>query len=188
MERVLYNTILGAKALEPDGSSFYYSDYQPNGNKFYHPDKWPCCSGTLPQVLADYHISIYFRSPDGVYVNLYTPSRLKWKHETASCTLTQRTAYPDDGRITFDFSASHPVQQTIYLRIPKWAGTGTKLSVNGESQSGIQAGQFFAVTRKWKSGDSIQIELPMLPRLEAVDVEHPDLQTLCPIRVIEKSK
>ena len=47
MERVLYNTILGAKPLRPDGTSFYYSDYNNNASKFYYEQKWPCCSGTF---------------------------------------------------------------------------------------------------------------------------------------------
>ena len=56
MERVLYNTVLGAKRLEPDGHAFYYSDYNFSGRRSYFPDRWPCCSGTLPQVAADYRI------------------------------------------------------------------------------------------------------------------------------------
>jgi DUF1680 family protein len=48
MEGVLYNTILGAKPLKEDGTSFYYSDYNMRAHKGYHPDKWPCCSGTFP--------------------------------------------------------------------------------------------------------------------------------------------
>jgi len=35
MERVLYNTILGAKPLQPDGTSFYYSDYNDHAQKGY---------------------------------------------------------------------------------------------------------------------------------------------------------
>ena len=31
MERVMYNTVLGAKPLRPDGSTFYYSDYNHDG-------------------------------------------------------------------------------------------------------------------------------------------------------------
>ncbi len=57
MERVLYNTILGAWPVQADGTSFYYSDYAATGKKSWHPDKWPCCSGTFPQLAADYHIS-----------------------------------------------------------------------------------------------------------------------------------
>ena len=61
MERMMYNTILGAKPLESDGRTFYYSDYNFKGSKVYSPHRWPCCSGTLPQVAADYRINAYFR-------------------------------------------------------------------------------------------------------------------------------
>src|SRR5947209_15300363 len=50
MERVLYNTVLGAKPLQADGSTFYYSDYHFKGRKVYSDRRWACCSGTLPQV------------------------------------------------------------------------------------------------------------------------------------------
>jgi len=76
MERVMYNTVLGSLPLQPDGRAFYYSDYNFQGRKVYHGDRWPCCSGTLPQVAADYRICAYFRDARGVYVNLYIPSRL----------------------------------------------------------------------------------------------------------------
>jgi DUF1680 family protein len=33
MERVLYNTVLGAKPLQKDGHAFYYSDYSNSGEQ-----------------------------------------------------------------------------------------------------------------------------------------------------------
>jgi uncharacterized protein len=42
MERVLYNTIGGAWPILPDGTSFYYSDYNSAARKVHHHDKWPC--------------------------------------------------------------------------------------------------------------------------------------------------
>ncbi len=88
MERVLYNTVLGAKELQADGRAFYYSDYHSFGKKSYFPDKWPCCSGTLPQVACDYRVLTYFRDVKGVYVNLYLPSTVKWTdREGAQLTL-----------------------------------------------------------------------------------------------------
>src|ERR1700691_2491426 len=74
MEKVLYNTILGARPMKPGGWTFYYSDYNNSGSKFYYEQQWPCCSGTFPQVTADYGISSYFHSPDAVYVTLFVPS------------------------------------------------------------------------------------------------------------------
>ena len=84
MERVLYNTILGAKPMKKDGHGFYYSDYNNDGSKFYHPYKWHCCTGTFSQITADYGISSYFRDGEGIYVNLYVPSRVTWTRGRAA--------------------------------------------------------------------------------------------------------
>ena len=45
MERVFYNTVLGAKPLQKDGRAFYYSDYHSPATKVYFPDAWPCLLG-----------------------------------------------------------------------------------------------------------------------------------------------
>ena len=97
LERVLYNTILGIKDPKGDGHVFYYSDYHPTTQKTYHPDKWPCCSGTTPQVVADYVISTYFRAADGIYVNLFTPSEVSWKVQGAPVKLIQTNDLPGIG-------------------------------------------------------------------------------------------
>ena len=65
MERVFYNTVLGATPIQPDGRAFYYSDYTRRAQKSFHPDRWPCCSGTLPMIAADYAISACFADPAG---------------------------------------------------------------------------------------------------------------------------
>ena len=91
MERVLYNTILGAWPIQADGTSFYYSDYANTGKKVWYRDKWPCCSGTFPQLAADYHISTYLQSADGVYVNLFTPSTVQWEDGGGRYGLKQET-------------------------------------------------------------------------------------------------
>jgi len=184
MERVLYNTILGAKPILPDGTSFYYSDYDAGARKVYHPDKWPCCSGTLPQLAADYHVSIYLRSPAGVYVNLYVPSKLRWntvgaKGGGAVFELTQQTKYPLDNQVQIQVAASRPTEFTIFLRIPAWAERSPLVSANGQRMSSpVQAGSFAAIRRTWKDGDRIELELPMALRLEAVDEQHPNLVAL----------
>ena len=97
MERVMYNTVLGAKPLEADGRTFYYSDYNFKGRKVYSDHQhWACCSGTLPQVAADYRINTYFRDSSGVYVNLYISSTLRWTQNGAQIVLTQKSLYPFD--------------------------------------------------------------------------------------------
>jgi DUF1680 family protein len=175
MERVLYNTILGAWPIQADGTSFYYSDYANTGKKAWYRDKWPCCSGTFPQLAADYHISTYLRSQDGIYVNLFTPSSVRWTDGGTKLALVQKTNYPFDNRIELQVSSSQPHECTIYVRIPAWATPNPAVTLNGKRiADGIEPGNFAALRNTWKDGDRIEIELPMPLRLEAVDVNHPN--------------
>jgi DUF1680 family protein len=147
--------------------------------KVWYGNKWPCCSGTFPQLAADYHISTYLRSADGVYVNLFTPSRVRWSEGRATCALTQETDYPFDSKVTVKVSASTPVEMTLYVRIPAWATPGPVLSVNGTRvTAGVEPGTFAAIRRTWKEGDRIELDLPMPLRLEPVDVQHSNQQAL----------
>lgn len=174
MERVMYNTVLGAKPLQPDGQTFYYSDYSFKGRKVYLPDQhWACCSGTLPQVAADYRINTYFRDPRGVWVNLYIPSTLRWKQNGGEIVLTQQSQYPFDSLVQFEVKASRAADFTLNFRIPAWAA-GASISVNGRRlQTPAAPGSFAAIRRQWRSGDRVELDLPMTTRLEAIDAQHP---------------
>ncbi len=182
MERLLYNALLGVKPILEDGSSFYYSDYHQLGHKTYRrvipgakwawdlDDKWPCCSGTLPQVVADYGISSYFRGPDGIYINLYVPSRVQWMHGGTRCSLSQQTSYPYDNLVSLTMTPSSPTDMALHLRIPAWAGRGTSVAVNGSRlREELVPGTFFAIQRHWKAGDRVELQIDQTVRQEAID-------------------
>jgi DUF1680 family protein len=176
MERVLYNCILGAKPIQPDGHGFYYSDYNDDGSKFYHPYKWHCCTGTFSQVTADYGISSYFHDGNGVYVNLYVPSRVYWKRAGSRIALTQNTEYPYRPSTSIAIATDAPAAFPVYLRIPGWAGPKTTVSVNGKQfLAGAEPGRFATLQRTWNNGDRIEVEFDMPTTLEAVDTQHPNL-------------
>ncbi len=174
MERVLYNTVLGAKPIQRDGAAFYYSDYNFDAHKIAHPDKWPCCSGTLPQVTADYRIGTYFQDDRGLYVNLYVPSTVKWSQGQ----VTQITEYPYDSRIEFRVDSATGNASSIFLRIPEWAH-GASVSVNGKLGAPlVQPGTFAELHRAWKHGDRIELILPLTMRTAPVDRQHPNTVAL----------
>ena len=175
MERVMYNTVLGAKPLQPDGHAFYYSDYNFAGQKAYSDHRWPCCSGTLPQVTADYRINGYFRDAQGVFVNLYIPSTVRWNQDGAEASLTQRSSYPLDGAIEFEFKLARPTEMAANFRIPAWA-EGAAISIHDKRvKTPVVAGTFASLRRKWRNGDRVQLELPMRTRLEPIDSRNPDV-------------
>jgi len=177
MERVLYNTILGAKPLKEDGTSFYYSDYNNSfARKGYYKDKWPCCSGTFPQLTADYGISCYFHNNESIFVNLYTPSRVTWSHADARVTLTQHTNYPNELSSQIEISSDKPARFVLHVRIPAWAGPKTSVAVNGKRiASALIPGTFAALDGTWKDGDRIELEFEAGTTLEAVDPQHPSI-------------
>jgi uncharacterized protein len=174
MERMMYNTVLGAKALQDNGQSFYYSDYNFDGERVYHRAAWPCCSGTLPQVAADYRIQAYFHDGNNVFVNLYIPSTLRWFRNDGTFSLTQTSTWPYDPNISFVVKTAAPSEMTVHFRIPAWT-RGASLTVNGHRWTGeVIQGQFAAVNRTWKNGDRVELELPLVSRLEAIDSQHPN--------------
>ncbi len=176
MERVLYNCILGVKQIKEDGHGFYYSDYNNDGSKVYHPYKWHCCTGTFSQIAADYGISSYFGDKEGVYVNLFVPSRVTWKRGTERVGLVQRTDYPHRPTTQIEIATDTSSAFAVFVRIPEWAGPKTTIAVNGKrAASSPTPGQFARIQRTWKKGDRVEVEFDMPTTLQAVDPEHPKL-------------
>jgi len=174
LERVLYNTVLGAEDPRGDGYFFYYSDYHRSTQKTYFPDKWPCCSGTLPQVVADYLISAYFQSPEGIYINLYAPSELSFKIGGEVARLIQETRYPEEESSSIHFELASRVEFSLFFRIPVWLREAAEIRVNGVCAGAeTRPGMFARIKRQWKSGDTVDIVLPFSFRSEPIDAQHP---------------
>jgi hypothetical protein len=185
MERVMYNCALGILPLHPLGKAFYQSNYRKYARKAYfdgygnfEQEEWPCCSGTLPQLAADYRISTYFRDSRGVFVNLYIPSTLHWSQADTDVSLTQAGDYPLSNTVTFTVEPSRPTTFAVRFRIPAWAQKPV-LRVNGSSVSShIRPGSFAEVRRRWRMGDRVELVLPKQLELKPVDDQHPDLVAL----------
>src|SRR5262245_43041026 len=175
MERVMYNTILGAKPPQNDGRTFYYADCNFDGRKVYSKNRWPCCSGTFPQIAADYGVSAYFRDERGVYVNLYIPSSLSWRKGSARLTLLQTGGYPEESHVRLELTLSQPTEFALRLRIPAWAEAAS-ISINGKMllQPALP-GTFAELRREWKNGDRVDLEFPLRVRLEPLDSRHTNL-------------
>ena len=178
MERVMYNTVLGAKPLLADGTAFYYSDYSYEGRKGYSRHRWPCCSGTLPQIAADYRISAYFHDGQDLFVNLYIPSTVRWHRAGNRIELRQSSQYPYEEIVCFELTLSRPEAFSIRFRVPAWAGAAS-LSVNEKlAMKDLSRDKYPVLHRQWRTGDRIELQLPMSTRIEAIDAQHPDIVAL----------
>jgi DUF1680 family protein len=189
LERVVFNGILAVKEPDADGDYPYYSTYGAAAHKVFYPKKWPCCSGTLVEGVADYVKNIYFRAHDGVAVNMYAPSRVKWTERGADVTLTQETDYPLRGKVALRVTSTAPIECALRMRVPGWIAAAPQLYVNGKPvHADLQQG-FAIVRRRWTSGDTLTIEFPLQFRHAAIDDLHPETVALLrgPLVYVERN-
>lgn len=179
MERMLYNTVLGALPTQADGRTFYYSDYSARGHKVYRGEAWPCCSGTFVQLAADYGISSYLFDRERLLVNLYVPSSVTAEIGGQPVRVTQATQYPFANSSRFVVEPTSSATFALSLRIPAWAGPKTQIRVNGEPVAArIGSGSFFELRRTWQRGDTVEITFDMTTRLVPLNAAHPEMVAL----------
>jgi len=185
IEKLLYNGIGAALPMAERGETYYYSDYRVSGGeKKYHTktfpgDTWPCCSGTYPLAVTDYHNIIYFRDKESLYVNLFVPSQVKWNKSGSAITLVQDTNFPATGKLTFKIITCVPTEFCLKFRIPLWVQGNIPVKVNNYPVPGKwQPGEWGKIDRLWNNGDIVNIELPLHLYSLPVDEGHPGLVAL----------
>jgi hypothetical protein len=174
IERLFYNGVGAALPLTGRGSNFYYSDYRSTGGmKVYRYDNFTCCSGTLFQCIADYHNLVYYRDADGLYVNLYVPSELRWTRSGSELRLRQETDYPIAETSTLTLDMKLPMEFPLRFRVPEWC-PDMSIKVNGAAAKvTAKPGSWAVVSRRWNPGDRIEVRIPLRFRWQPVDAQHP---------------
>ncbi len=164
-ERTLYNHRLGT--IQKDGGMQYYLGLVPGAWRTFSTKEasfW-CCDGTGVEEFSKLADSIYFHDTDGVYVNLFIPSQLKWQDK--GFALRQETLFPNAQ--TTKLIIESPATIALNLRVPSWIQKPAMVRVNGHALEALaHPGSYFTVRRDWRTGDVIELELPMSLRYEAM--------------------
>jgi len=168
LERALYNGVNSGMSLS--GTLYCYTNplaFDPSAgitirNPWYSTD---CCPPNFERTMASLPGYFYSTASDGLYVHLYDNSTLDWHLEDGTgLKVTQKTNMPWDGDVEITVAPAQPTDFTFYLRIPGWAGDGTRVAVNGKPVTGAMAGTYLPIHRHWASGDVIQVRFPMTPQ------------------------
>jgi len=172
-ERALYNHIL-ASQNPADGMMCYYVPLRsgmvrgggPNG--YCTPlDSFWCCTGTGIENHAKYGDSIYFHDGDDtLFVNLFIASELDWTSQ--GVRISQETRYPEEGTTRLTFTCAKPAHLSVKIRHPYWAVAGFEIVVNGHPvRTESKPGSYTVVTRRWETGDVLEVSMPFSLRTEA---------------------
>ncbi len=177
LERTLYNGLISGVSL--NGKSFFYPNPLESAGQ-HERSPWfgcACCPGNITRFLASVPGYVYAQQGDNLYVNLYVASTADVSMDGRTVKIDQETRYPWDGAIKITVTPQGKRDFALRLRIPGWARNEAMptdlyrfedvdrepvvLKVNGKPVA-IQLDKGYAVlSRSWKAGDTIELNLPM---------------------------
>ena len=165
-ERTEYNHILSTQH-PVNGGYVYFTPARPRHYRVYSaPNEamW-CCVGTGMENHGKYNQFIYTHQNDSLFLNLFIASELNWKEK--GIIIKQETKFPNEERTKLTITEG-AARFSLMIRYPSWVkDKALKVIVNGMAiPVTSHSSSYFAVDRLWKSGDVVQIVLPMHNSIE----------------------
>ena len=169
-EETMYNALLGATDLA--GKSFCYTNPLVDTERA----KWhtcPCCVGNIPRTLLMMPTWTYVKDKEGVYVNLFVGSRIEVGDVAGTpVQMVQETNYPWEGAVKITVNPKEARRFSVRVRVPQRKTSAlysavpaveglTRLAVNGQAVTPRIENGYAVITREWRRGDRIELQLPM---------------------------
>ena len=184
LEKSLYNGLISGVGL--DGKSFFYTNAMQITNSFENKgieatrSGWfecSCCPTNVARLLPSIPGYMYAQKEADLYVNLFINSKVNLMIRNKGVEVIQQNNYPWDGALLFNINPKTTTQFNLMVRIPGWAqnkaipsdlyqfqnisAAKPVIKVNGETiDYNIQNG-YAAISRTWKKGDVVAVDLPM---------------------------
>lgn len=124
---------------------------------------YPCCTCNLNQAWPKFAQHTWMASADdGLAALIYAPSRVTANlgKQGQQVTITEKTNYPFRETVCFEVQTEGKVRFPLHLRIPGWC-SNPQITIEGEAIRKPQSGCVFVLNRTWKSGDVVELKLPM---------------------------
>ncbi len=190
----LYNNVLAGVNLE--GNKFFYvNPLETDGHKPFNHGRagrspWfgtACCPSNLARLIPQISGMIYSHTDDDIFCALYAGSNVEIPLKDGKVKLEQKTDYPFDGKVAIEVTPANENEEfTLWLRIPTWCGDSSFVAgelysyankvegkvtatINGKAVKESAIDGFLPIGRKWKSGDKVELNLPMSMRLSVAD-------------------
>ncbi|GGT83472.1 glycoside hydrolase family 127 protein [Streptomyces coeruleorubidus] len=178
-ERTLFNVI--ATSPSEDGRAFFYANtlhrrhrgtVPPGDRASARADSglrapWfavSCCPTNVARTLAQLPAYLATTDDSGVQLHQYADAELATSlADGQGVALRVRTDYPSGGTVAVRISRSPARPWTLSLRVPAWAAGATARLVDPDGQRRTVAPGTARLTRVFRPGDEIRLELPVAP-------------------------
>ncbi|MGP8199584.1 MAG: glycoside hydrolase family 127 protein [Limisphaerales bacterium] len=158
LEKTTDNHLLAAQ--NPRGDDWcYYTALE--GRKPY--DKFiTCCHSSGPRGIALLPSFAITTDADGVVINLFDAGSAQLTlRDGTPVTLKMESRYPADGRIRVTIDTPEPKDFSIKVRVPAWC----RQSSIRPSGAKLKGDGYTVLRRKWKNGDTMEVNLALEPRI-----------------------
>lgn len=180
LERSLYNG--ASDGLSLSGDRFFYGNPLASDGQHYRREWFgtACCPANIARLIASLGDYIYAKSPDGIWVNLFVGSETHVALSGKKVTIRQVTNYPWGGDVEVRIDPEKKSNFKLRIRIPGWAQNvpapgdtyqflnpsvvSVSLMVNGKEASYEMENGYAVISRDWKKGDIVKLNLPMEAR------------------------
>jgi uncharacterized protein len=137
----------------------------PESNLYGLEPNFGCCTANFHQGWPKFAASLWmFSSDGGLVAALYSPCEVRTMVRNTEVRITEDTEYPFQGSVRIKIEPATALGFPLRLRIPAWAGDPVIL-VNQRPVNIPHDAGFAMIDRTWKSGDVVELQLPMSPRL-----------------------
>ncbi|RQV95817.1 MAG: glycoside hydrolase family 127 protein [Calditrichaeota bacterium] len=184
LERTLYNGLISGVSLS--GDTFFYPNCLASDGKYKFNQgaltrkSWfdcSCCPTNIMRFMPSVPDYIYAQRNDSLYVNLFIANNARININENDIQITQKTDYPWDDRVEFNFGLNKETTFVLKIRIPGWAQNKPvpgdlysylsntsgqyKIRLNGEEITGVTHKGYAEISRTWQDGDVVELFLPM---------------------------
>lgn len=185
LEKTLYNSMLSGVSLSAD-RFFYPNPLESEGQ--HQRSAWfgcACCPSNIARFVPAIPGYIYAVREKDVYCNLYISNDSEFRIKGNNIRLSQKANFPWNGKVSIEINPEQDLKFSLMLRIPGWtvneaipgslyrfsdiSDEAYRILINGERIERAPENGYIRITRKWESGDSVEIEFPMPVRKVIAD-------------------
>ena len=185
LEKTLYNSMLSGVSLSAD-RFFYPNPLESNGQ--HQRQAWfgcACCPSNVARFVPAIPGYIYAVTDKELYVNLFISNEADITIGKRKVRISQKANFPWDGKVELTVNPETSRKFILKIRIPGWAQNEAqpgglykftdqdtepvKIFINGKVTDLNLSDGYALVSRKWKSGDKVEVEFPMPVRKVVAD-------------------
>ena len=166
IEKTMYNALVAS--MKGDGSQI--AKYSPlEGMHHQGEDQCGmhinCCNANGPRAFTLIPKMAIMTAGKEICLNLYSQSKASVQISPKNKVgIEQTTSYPETETINITLWPEKAEAFTLALRIPQWSNQA-KILVNGITVEGVKSGSYCRISRTWKAGDQVRLQMDMSARL-----------------------